>query len=182
MNNILKIILIGAAIGLILGVAGNFAGRKALDYNADYNFPGADDSKINKDLDENFKAEYPHTNTVAGGAVIGLVAGALIGVCVSFFRTETHLILSVLIGFFAAAFIASPYPFYPVGTVPPVAFAYRMWVFVPGMLLAFGTAFLLATFKPAEPELPETIPAVEETPVKQDKKSGGQWHAQKKKK
>ena len=182
MNNILKIILIGAAIGLILGTAGNFAGRKALDYKADYNFPGADDSRINKDLDENFKSEYPHTNTMPGGAIFGLIAGILIGLTVSFFKTETHLILSVLIGFFAAGFVVSPYPFYPSGTVPPVAFDFRMWVFVPGMLLAFGTAFFLGTFKPAELDLPETTPVVEVEAVREDKKSGGQWHAQKKKK
>ncbi len=182
MNKVLTIILIGAAIGLILGFSGNYAGRKALDYNADYNFPGADDSKINKDLDEKFKAEYPHTNTVAGGAVVGLVAGALIGLCVASFRTETHLVLSVLIGFFAAAFIASPYPFYPTGTVPPVAFANRLWVFVPGMLLAFGAAFFLGTLKPAETGLPEETQVIETEPSKQEKKSGGQWHAQKKSK
>ena len=54
MNNlIVKLILIGACIGLGLGVVGNLAGKNTLDYKAQYNFPGADDNRINKNLDEN---------------------------------------------------------------------------------------------------------------------------------
>ena len=42
-NNIVKLVIIGAIIGLFIGVIGNLFGSGALDYTATYTFPGADD-------------------------------------------------------------------------------------------------------------------------------------------
>jgi len=182
MNNlIVKLILIGACIGLGLGVVGNLAGKNTLDYKAQYNFPGADDNRINKNLDDNPNIpEYPRTNTVMGGAVCGMIAGALIGLCVFYFKPETFYILSLLIGFFAAPFIVSPYLFYATGTVPPVDFAYRIHIFIPGMLLGVLTAiFLEKKFKPADAAEAEVV-TVEVSKV-EEKPKGNQWHQQKKK-
>ncbi|MEI7903901.1 MAG: hypothetical protein WCI43_00625 [Candidatus Firestonebacteria bacterium] len=180
-NLMVKLILIGACIGLGLGLIGNFAGKNTLDYKAQYNFPGADDNRINKNLDDNPNIpEYPRTNTVLGGAISGLIAGALIGLCVFYFKSETFYILALLIGFFAAPFVVSPYPFYPGGTVPPVDFAYRIHIFVPGMLFGVLAAiFLEKKFKPAEAEAPEAAEVA--APKADEKPKGNQWHHQKKK-
>jgi len=180
MNNLfLKLILIGACVGLCLGLVGNLAGKNTLDYKAQYNFPGADENRINKNLDDNPNIpEYPKTSTMLGGICFGLIAGALIGLAVALFRSETSYVVSLLIGFFAATFIVSPYPFYPAGTVPPMAFDYRIQVFIPSMLLAVLLAIFLERFKPAEAEAPAE--EILQQPAEAAKPKGGQWHQQKK--
>jgi len=166
MQNLMKMIIVGALIGLVLGVAANLAGAGALDYNATYNFPGADDSRINKMLEEtpNIPA-YPKQNTVLGGAFFGLVLGALIGFITNKLKSEGAYILSAVSGFLLSSFVISPYVFYKF--LPPVAHKYAIWVIIPGVILSVLLSIFLERFKPAEVE-----PVVEAPKPQQQQQQG----------
>ncbi|MFH1825615.1 MAG: hypothetical protein ABH873_10410 [Candidatus Firestonebacteria bacterium] len=166
MNNLVKAIVIGLAVGLI----GNLVGRATLDYNATYNFPGADQNRINKNLDDNPNIPpYPHTNTLIGGCLVGIMAVVIIGLLVHFFKAEVFYILSALVGFFASGFVVSPYPFYPVGTVPPVAYKYVVFVVIPGIIIAVLIAIFLERFKPKVEEV-DTLEMKQQVDKQQQKK------------
>jgi len=160
-SNLVKIIVIGACIGLVIGLIGNLVGRSTLDYNATYNFPGADPNRINKNLEDDPKIPpYPRTNTVVGGCIVGVIAGVIIGLLVNFLKADVFYILSALVGFFASGFVVSPYPFYPTGTVPPVAHKYVIFVVIPGIIIAVLVAMFLERFKvPVEEVKEEEKPA-----------------------
>ncbi|OGF47057.1 MAG: hypothetical protein A2452_09600 [Candidatus Firestonebacteria bacterium RIFOXYC2_FULL_39_67] len=159
-NNLIKMIVVGAIIGLVLGVVANLAGAGALDYGATYNFPGADDSRINKMLEENPNIPlYERQNTVIGGAVFGLILGALIGLITNMLKSEGAYILSAVCGFLLSSFIISPYAFYKF--LPPVAHKYSIWVIIPGVIVSVLISIFLERFKPVE------IEPVVEIPVKQ---------------
>lgn len=150
-NNLVKMIVIGALIGLVLGVVANLAGAGALDYGATYNFPGADESRINKMLEENPSIPpYERQNTVAGGAIFGILLGALIGLITGKLRSEGAYILSAVAGFLLSSFIISPYAFYKF--LPPVAHKYAVWVIIPGVIVSVLISIFLERFKPAEVE------------------------------
>jgi len=150
-NNLVKMIVIGALIGLVLGVVANLAGAGALDYGATYNFPGADESRINKMLEENPNIPpYERQNTVAGGAIFGILLGALIGLITGKLRSEGAYILSAVAGFLLSSFIISPYAFYKF--LPPVAHKYAVWVIIPGVIVSVLISIFLERFKPAEVE------------------------------
>ncbi|MEI6845505.1 MAG: hypothetical protein WCK36_00495 [Candidatus Firestonebacteria bacterium] len=150
-NNLVKMIVIGALIGLVLGVVANLAGAGALDYGATYNFPGADESRINKMLEENPNIPpYERQNTVAGGAIFGILLGALIGLITGKLRSEGAYILSAVAGFLLSSFIISPYAFYKF--LPPVAHKYAVWVIIPGVIVSVLISIFLERFKPVEVE------------------------------
>ena len=165
-NSLVKMIVIGALIGLVLGVIANMAGVNTLDYTATYNFPGADDARINKMLEENPNIPpYDKQNTTAGGAVFGLLLGALIGLITNKVKSEGAYILSAVAGFLLSSFIVSPYAFYKF--LPPVAHKYAIWVIIPGVIISVLISIFLERFKPVEVE-----PVVEASKPQQQQQQG----------
>ncbi len=168
-NMLMKLVLLGALLGAILGVLANFAGAGALDYSATYNIGfWGDDSRINKNLEENPNLKpYPRQNTLWGGAVFGLLLGALIGLITNYLRSEAAYILSAVAGFLLSGFVVCPYPFFKF--LPPVAHKYVIWVVIPGVLLSVLISIFLERFKPAEPE-PVSVPLNQQQNQQQGKK------------
>lgn len=157
-------VIIGAIIGAVLGAVANLAGAGALDYNATYNIGfWGDDSRINKNLDENPNIPaYPKQNTVLGGAFFGLLLGALIGLITNYIKSEAAYVLSAVAGFLLSGFIVSPYPFYKF--LPPVAYKYVIWVIIPGIIISVLISIFLERFKPAEPEPVVADPVTQQQP------------------
>ena len=160
MKILMTLVLIGAVIGGILGAAANYSGAKTLEYTATYNFPGADESRINKNLEEhpNIPA-YTQQNTVLGGAFFGLLLGVLIGLITNYLRAEAAYIVSAVAGFLLSGFVVCPYPFYKF--LPPVAHKYAIWVIIPGVIISVLISIFLERFKPAVPE-PVSVPLTQQ--------------------
>jgi hypothetical protein len=169
-NLLVKMVFIGALIGLVLGAIANIAGVNSLDYTATYNIGSwGDDNRINKNLEENPNIPpYEKQNTVGGGAFFGMLLGALIGLITWKLKSEGAYIMSAVSGFLLSAFVISPYPFYKF--LPPVAHKYVIWILIPGVIISVLISIFLERFKPVEVEPIQELPVKQQPQQQQGKK------------
>ncbi len=153
-NSLFKFILVGALVFAVLGAIANILGAGTLDYNAKYNFYGADEERIDKNLDGNPNSTpYPRQLTVLGGVVFAIILGGLIGVITFYTKSETAYVLSAVSGLLLSGFVISPTLFYKY--LPPVAHDYVIIIVIPAVILSVALSIFLERFKPKEAEVEE---------------------------